>query len=514
MSPVGRWGPDWHRTLNEILCDDSVPLAHRGAVRRELARDPVAFALIYLSHHLKDHRGRVTFSEVHYEWARIAERWAKRDLEPQEVRDAIVAPRETGKSTWFFLILPMWAAANGHIRFAMVFAHADAQARGHLQSFKRELDHNPALRADYPDLCEPARKPSSGTTVADRQGMLHTKSGFTFAAKGIDSATLGAKVDEVRPDLIGFDDVEPPESDYSPDRAQKRLSTITDAMLPLNIRARVFFVGTVTMPGSIMHQLVKSAAGTLEPGEGQWITDEKITAHHYRPIVTDEDGTERSVWPEKWALDWLLSMRHTRSYAKNYDNDPLGMDGDYWTRDDFRYGTLGADATRWLLQIDPAVTTKGTSDYTGWAVVAYSPHRRAVEVVAAGRWKVAPGEAMRALVLRKLAEHERIRAVRVEVNQGGDVWHTVMHGLPYPLLVHHSTESKEVRFAYALDYYQRGGGMVLHRSREAVRLAEEEMVSFPRAPYDDVADAVVSGVLFFLRPAPTRPNSSRTESYV
>ena len=514
MSGMDRWGPAWHRRLNEILCDESIPLGHRSHVRRELARDPVAFALIYLSHHLKDHRGRVTFSEIHYEWATLAERWKKRDLEPQEIRDAFIAPRETGKSTWWFLILPLWAAANGHVRFAIAFAHADAQARGHLQSFKRELDTNLILRTDYPDLCEPARKPASGATLADRQGMLHTKSGFTFAAKGIDSATLGAKVDEVRPDLLIFDDVEPPESDYSPDRAEKRLSTITDAMLPLNIRARVVMVGTVTMPGSIMHQLVRSAHGNLDPGEASWIADEKIVAHHHEPIVTDEDGTERSVWPEKWSLEWLRSMRHTRSYAKNYLNDPLGRDGDYWTRDDFRHGTLGPLATQWILQLDPAVTTKGTSDYTGWAVVAHAPATRQVEIVAAGRWKVAPGEAMRALVLKTLTQHERIRAVRVEVNQGGDLWHTALHDLPYPLLVHTAKESKEVRFAYALDFYQRAGGMVLHRESLRQTVVEQEMVSFPDGPYDDVADAVVSGILFFLRPEPARPSSTRSENYV
>jgi hypothetical protein len=305
--------------------------------------------------------------------------------------------------------------------------------------------------------------------------------------------------------------VEPPESDYSPDRAKKRLSTITDAMLPLNIRARVVMVGTVTMPGSIMHQLVKSANGTLDRDEGKWIADEKIVAHHYRPIVTDNEGNERSVWPEKWPLEWLLSMRHTRSFAKNYDNDPMGMDGDYWTKDDFRYGRLDPPPTRWMLQLDPAVTTKGTSDYTGWAVVAYSPVSRKVEVVAAGQIRLV-GEALRAWVLRKLTEYERIKAVRVEVNQGGELWYTVLHNLPCTLLVHTSKESKEVRFSYALEFYQRGGGMVMHRER--LRVAEEQMVSFPRAPYDDVADAVVSGVLFFLRPAPTVPTGERAESYV
>lgn len=470
----------------------------------------MAFSIIYLSHHLRDDRGRITFAEVHYEWARRALSWTTEPLAPQANRHAFIAPRETGKSTWWFLILPLWGAAYGHVRFAVAFANADSQATGHLATFKRELERNALLRADFPELCEPARQQHGGA-VADRQGMLHTKAGFVFAAKGVDSATLGLKVGEQRPDLLIFDDIEPHEAQYSPEQARKRLGTITDALFPLNVRARVVMVGTVTMPGSVMHQLVKSASGTLEPGESRWIADERIQAHHHVPILSDPDGTERSMWPEKWPLPWLQSIRHTRSYAKNYLNDPLGMDGDYWTSDDFRYGTLGAEATRWILQLDPAVTTKGTSDYTGWSVVAYSPHRKMVEVVDAGRIRLT-GEALRAWVLRKLQEHERVRAVRVEVNQGGELWFTVLHDLPVKLLVHTSSESKEVRFSFALDYYQRGGGMVLHRQR--LRTAEEEMVAFPRAPYDDVADAVVSGVLFFLKGAPIVEPTASSESYV
>jgi hypothetical protein len=525
-----RWDAEWHRRFDAEVAELAfVSQAQRIATRRAFASDPVAFARLYLSHHLKDSNGNVTFSEVHYEWARIAEGW-RAETGPQENRHAFIAPRETGKSTWWFLILPLWAAANGVRRFAVAFAHADAQATAHLASFKRELDTNALLRADFPDLCEPARKPSSGTTLADRQGMLHTSSGFVFAARGVDSASLGMKVGEIRPDLLIFDDVEPDEANYSTKRtshgkqslAEKRLSTLTDALFPLNIRAAIVMVGTVTMPDSIMHQLVKAANG-IEIAD--WIEDEKITAHHHLPILTNDDGTERSMWPEKWSLEWLQSFRHTRSYAKNYANDPMGRDGDYWTVDDFTYGSLGSTATRWMLQLDPAVTTKDRSDYTGWAVVAYRPPRKTMpegpefigggrgkpmaEVVAAGKVRLV-GEALRRWVLARLEEHPAIKAVRVEVNQGGDLWYTVLHDLPATLLVHTASESKEVRFSYALDLYHRGH--VLHR--EKLREAEEQMVSFPEAPYDDIADAVSSGVLFFLKDVPRIPTTVETRSYV
>jgi hypothetical protein len=521
-----RYDAAWHKRFHEIRADlpfRSAP--ERVAIRKALAADPVAFAMLYLSHHLKDAEGRITFSEVHYDWARIAESW-RGVSQPHESRHAFIAPRETGKSTWWFLILPLWAAANGVRQFAVAFAHADSQATGHLATFKRELDTNALLRADFPELCEPARKPSSGSTLADRQGMLHTQSGFVFAARGVDTASLGLKVGEIRPDLLVFDDIEPDEARYSPVLAKKRLGTIQDALLPLNIRAAVVMVGTVTMPGSIMHQLVRVAHGS-DDEELKWIRDEKIEPHHHEPILPNGDGTERSMWPEKWPIAFLLGIRHTRSFAKNYLNDPMGRDGDYWTADDFRYGTVGAEATRWILQLDPAVTTKGTSDYTGWAVVAYRPPVRVprtmpdsgitvqvvakpvAEVVASGKIRLT-GEPLRAFVLAKLTEYERIKAVRVEVNQGGELWYTILHSLPAKLLVHTSNESKEVRFAYALDLYQRGH--VLHRERQ--RECEEQMIAFPNAPYDDIADAAVCGILFFLSDVPRLPTHVETRSYV
>lgn len=394
----------------------------------------------------------------------------------------------------------MWAAANGHIRFVAAFAHSTGQAEQHLATFKHELDDNALLRSDYPELCTPARR-KTGTTVADRQGMIHTESGFVFAARGIDAANLGMKVGETRPDLLCLDDIEPDEANYSPDQAVKRLGTVTDSIFPLNIYARVIMVGTVTMPGSIMHQLVKSAHGEDTPN---WIVEENVRAHHYRPIITNDDGTERSVWPEKWPLEWLQARRHTREYAKNYDNDPMARDGVYWVRDDFHYGSLPAP-TRTLLAVDPAVTSKKSSDFTGLAVVSYQPGL-GCEIKHAVGVRLT-GSPLRDHVVKLLGQYPEIRAVLVETNQGGELWREVFHQLPgVKVLTHTSSKSKEIRFADALRHWQRG--KVLHTCR--LSTLEEQAVAFPKAPYDDIVDAAVSGVHYFLPPEWDRKTRART----
>lgn len=501
--------------LDPVLLDD----VHG---RRILTRlDPLLFALVYLPHHLRapETRDRLTFGDMHLDLFTQAQGWVRPVPGPRESRDAYVAPRGSGKSTLLFLVLPLWAAAHRHHRFAAAFAHSAGQAELHLKAFKLELDNNRLLRADYPELCRPAVRPR-GSVVSDNTGMLHQASGFVFAARGIDSGVLGMKVGNARPDLLILDDIEPDESSYSAYQMTKRLTTINDAVLPLSEFARTLLVGTVTMPGSIVHQLVRSVRGEGDPA--QWIADGRWRVHHYEPIVTRDDGTERSSWPGKWPIEYLQSIRHTRDYKKNFANDPMGIDGDYWRAEDFVYGDVPG-ITRWLISVDPAVTTKTTSDLTGVAVLGWAPPKPGardllgqpelgqvlVEHVEEVRLTGIP---LRRHLSRLLGRYPQVRRVLIEVNQGGENWADTMAGLPagVQLVTVHQTVKKEIRAANALAHYQRG--RVLHARR--LPAVEEQMIAFPKAPHDDMVDAVGAGVDHFLSPPPpARAVRVRAQSY-
>lgn len=504
-----------------------------SAFRRQITYDePLMFALIYMPHSLKmpapmeeiadgadSEVGVISMSEFHWDLCEKAAEWAEKPASafgPGEARDAFIAPRDAGKSTWLFKLLPMWMASHGHAKFIAAFADSGPQAKKHLSSFKRELEANPLLQADFPDLCVPLKR-RGNMTVSDTQDLYQAQSGFVFAAGGADVSVLGMKVEDKRPDLLILDDLEPDEASYSLYQMEQRRGTLTDAILPLNIRARVILAGTVTMPGSITHQLVKAAAaqrGELPEDEiEEWIATEKFKVHHYKPIIVDDEGAEQSLWPEKWPMEWLNSVRHTRSFAKNYENDPLAVDGQYWTREDFTYGSLPCAIT--ILSVDGAVTDKKKSDFTGLAVVGATPHqpgdpRRRAEVKYAIGVKLL-GKALRAKILQILEMYPEISIILVESNQGGELWREVMHDMPVKVVLFSNSEPKEVRAGKVHALYQRIPSRVLHTQR--LQQAEENMVGFPKLKHDDIVDAVGNAVLKLLKPAKVQKRVARSESY-
>jgi phage terminase large subunit-like protein len=482
-------------TPEEFLADIPKPLLTIPEGRVELTKyNPLLFALLYLPHHLMDTSGRITLSEFHVAVAEYGLRWTKQDLEPMEVRDAFIAPRECGKSTWIFTILPLWAAAHGHVKFIAAFSDAAAQAQGHLLTFKTELDQNEYLKSDYPALCAPKKSSYTGRPLAQAVDRIWQANDFVFDANGIDTNSLGKKAGTQRPDLIILDDIEKGEKNYSEYQAGRQMNTVFDDIAPMNMRARMVFVGTTTMPNSVMDQFRKYAEGDDSP-ELNWIDEQHVSVHYFPAILTNEDGSERSVWPEKWSLEWLTSQRHTRTFAKNFMNKPVSMDGQFWADDDIRLDNELEDFGNTLLSVDPAVTKNKVSDYTGLSVLSRGESadgKNRIYVRHAEQFKGSP-EALAAKVAQ-LCETFDVGVLYVETNQGGDLWKSVFKDVPAKYRSKHQKLSKEVRAGKALNFYQQD--KIRHVAHFPV--LEEQMYAFPKVKHDDVLDSVVSGVLYFL----------------
>lgn len=495
---------DWARdpSSDEILLDaEGNPirsLTQRG--RRQMTWDnPMLFALVYCQNLITDDTGHRSFAELHLILCRYARYWSK-SVEARGSRTAFVAPREAGKSSWVFKILPLWAACHGHVKFIAAFSSSATQAQKHLSGFKRQVDTNRKIREDFPKLTTPAKRPSGGN-VADTQEMYHSQSEFTFTAAGLDSEILGlVDPQNRRPDLIILDDIEPDEANYSQYQMKKRLITVIDTVLAMNEKAHVALIGTVTMPGSIVHQLVESVTTTKDIPV--WIKDEKFKVVYIKPILQNEDGSERSIWPYKWPLDYLLEIKHTTSYKKNFLNQPIRMDGDYWVPDDFQYGDV-AHPTHVLLQIDPATTSKTQSDYYGVAVIAFDRDAKVCSVWYCRQFKLSP-KIMRKRILEICEQFPQIGRIRIEANQGGETWLSVFHDMPVKVVTHTESIPKKVRASHLLNHYQRARVFHVKPHPEL----EAQMLAFPQVLNDDMVDAVGAGVSFFLKPSKSASGGS------
>lgn len=483
--------------------EDQLEMLRLSKVRRELTRtDPLAFGVIYLSHHLrgKSTGDEITFSDAHLAWARSALQWLRDVGEPRADRHAEFAPRDTGKTTWWFLVIPLWAAAHRVARFIAAFADTFDQSVGHLRTFRQELAENDLVRRDYGGLCYTTRNSELRALLVDNASMLITANGFVFAARGADTSSLGLKVREQRPDLIILDDIEPDEANYSLKSVQKRQHTLEDAILPLNEFARVVWVGTTTRHGGLAHQLVQHANGSET---ADWIATQRFTARRWPPIITEDDGTERSVWPAKWSMEYLNSVRGTRSYAKNMDNEPVSDNGDFWDKEDFTYGPVAVPVARTILVLDPDVNDlHSESDWTGVCVAG----------LGVGPWsgvwvrEIAQvrktGQALRDYALTVLGRFPEIRRVVIECNQGVTLWLNVFKDFPVPVDLVMADFPKPVRAGMALAHYQARPTKVVHE-KPFVK-AEGQMCAFPNTANDDMVDAVSWAVRYLLEPETIR----------
>lgn len=493
---------DLNAYLLGLDSDKLYSVGGRKALTRE---DPLAFALLYLPDHLMmedDELDSISFSSVHIEWCQYGLTWLKR-RQKRESRTCFVAPRNMGKSTWLFTILPLWAAAHGHVKFLAAFSDSADQAKGHLETFRNELYTNELLRNDFPELCAPKKRPIDpnhpnadklvGQRVNESQEKIHQSNDFIFWVKGMSGASLGMKVGKRRPDLLVLDDIEPSEDKYGASEMYKRQTALIDKILYLNEFAHVVLVGTVTKIGSIIHQLVQHKINPKDD-DPQWITEQNFKTKYFSPIVSNANGVEDSVWPEKWSIDYLRSISHTRDYKKNFLNQPMNVQGDYWSTEDIVYA-MDFEGPRKILSIDPATTSRARSNFTGIAVISCNPVEKKCCVEKAFKVKLSP-MSLRNFVLDLIEEDEEIAGVVIEVIQGGDTWRDIMHDLPVKVLTVNSAITKHIKLAGLLTHYQRG--RIVHR--EEMPALEEEMLAYTGSEFgaDDMLDAVFIGTNHFL----------------
>jgi hypothetical protein len=488
--------------VNQILRPLRTPTwTDRGpggvAYRRYITeKSPLLFLITYFGGRLRNaDTGQMSFCDFHLDACSRAKACMGR--EPRRYID--VAPRNAGKSILFFEGLPTWVLAHGHRRFFAAFSFTGDQSKTHyhdlLDIVSGKALESERLLADFPELL-PIRG-SGGPKMTVLQG--NNDGRRAIAAFGLHESVHGLRMDEVRPDFMVGDDIDPGESKYTPKTKQKAVSAIAEKILPMNRRAIVQIVGTVTARGSTIHDAVRSARGELT---SSWVQEAQFEAHHYPAIIDEGLPTERSYWEQQEPIRQLKKDRYNpdgtlnRAFALGMMNDPVRETvGAYWDRE-FRYRSLSiCFVRRWVCWVDPAKTTFSTSDHTAYVVAGLLSTQCPAVVIAAadaGHWS--PLEARQRLDterqrfpgLQVFVEYNALGSAEAAINQ-----YQLVHGDK----AEWAKAPKELRIRAAADVYAED--LVAH-ARPLTKL-EQALIDYGSAERDDLPDAL-AGALGALLP--------------
>jgi hypothetical protein len=137
-------------------------------------------------------------------------------------------------------------------KFVLYVSGTQKQANKHVQ----------AIRARFEVLGIPRAVSAYGNSLGWSMDLLRVANGFNVLALGLDAAGRGVKLDDVRPDLIVFDDVDARHD--SEDTTKKKAETLTESILPTgSTDAAVLVVQNRIHSNSIVAQLVDGRADFL-----------------------------------------------------------------------------------------------------------------------------------------------------------------------------------------------------------------------------------------------------------
>lgn len=265
-----------------------------------------------------------------------------------------VWPRGGGKSTTIELGCARLGSEPAPRRhYVLYVCKTQSQADKHVQSIAGMLE-----------LCGVGRAMNEyGSSKGWRHSEIRTNTGFNVTAFGLDSGMRGVKLDQYRPDVIIFDDVD--DRLDSADTVAKKIEVITTTILPSGSNdCAVIFVQNKIAKDSIVSQLCDGRADFLH--DRLPATVEPAIEHLAYDRVIQEDGTPRYVitgGTATWAGQNLTTCEQQinawglGAFLREAQHEVDEVEGGLWERardiDPFRVMRAPADLYRIVVAVDP-----------------------------------------------------------------------------------------------------------------------------------------------------------------
>jgi len=308
-------------------------------------------------------------------------------------------------------------------RYIWYVSGTQDKADSHVDSVASLLE-SASVERYYPDLGSRA-KGKYGNSKGWRRSRLRSASGFTADALGLDSAARGVKIEDARPDMIIFDDVD--ELHDSLTITSKKIETITKSILPsgANGNCAVLFIQNLIHPDSIASQLVDGRADYLQdkilsgpyPAIDGMLYEQRDGKYIITGGVPTWEGQSLAICQSQVGL-WGFS-----AFCQEAQHE-VDKNGGIWSDIDFQHIEYSAlpDFVRTAVWVDPAVTTTDNSDSMGISVGGLTANKKLIGLY---WWEAitTPEDAIERAIWKAL--EWRSLTVGVETDQGGDTWKSV-----------------------------------------------------------------------------------------
>lgn len=266
-----------------------------------------------------------------------------------------------------------------------------------------------------------------------KKSMLRTASGFNCVAFGLDQALRGIKLEDYRPDLIIFDDIDGRHD--SPALTKKKIEILTESLLPTGSDdAAVWGVQNLIIPNGIFSRMADNRAdylgsrivsGPIKAVQG--LVTEEVYGYEWQGETLERNiHVIRSGTPTWSAFDLETCQQEIvdlgwKAFDREKQNNVKDVEGALWSTDLInatRVSSVPDDITRTVVAVDPASTSKNSSDETG-IIGAARDSRQHGYVLADESGTYKPAQWGRKVVLL----HDRLGAACViaEKNNGGEM---------------------------------------------------------------------------------------------
>ncbi|WP_310620900.1 phage terminase large subunit [Flexibacterium corallicola] len=285
---------------------------------------------------------------------------------PDGQKRLVIAPRGSAKSTHISLIFPLWCIVRGLKHYIVLIMDAFEQAAVMIEALKAELETNPRLAYDFPEVV------GQGRTW--REGDIITSNNIKVEGFGTGKKIRGRRHGPFRPDLAILDDIENDENVDNPKQRDKLESWISKAVLklgPTDGSMDVLYAGTVLHFDAVIVRFSKKpqwqvtefrAVLSWPDRMDLWDQWEEVYLNEGEPAAdafycTQQGEMDQGAvlnWPDNHTLLFLMKERADdhAAFESEYQNKPISGDNPF---QDLQYWVQRK--TDWLFfgAIDPSL---------------------------------------------------------------------------------------------------------------------------------------------------------------